>query len=107
MLDLVWVALAAGVIASALGAVRAGRAGWRGWKAFRATSGTLTSGLEAVATAGTTAADRAATLTERTAELDEATARLQCSLAELAVLRRAAGRVTTRIAAARMLLPRK
>jgi hypothetical protein len=107
MLVVVWVALGVGVLASAGGLVRAARAGWRGWKTFRRTSGRIVAGLDAVASAGTAAIEHAAASAERTAAIGEATARLERSLAELAVLRRAAVRVNAGVGVARGLVPRK
>jgi hypothetical protein len=107
MLWLVWIALAVGVVATVGGAVHAGRRAWRGWKTFRGVMSSVTGALEALATKAAATAEHATATVERGAEIAAANARLEQSLAELQVLRSAAGRARGTLGFIQALRPRK
>jgi hypothetical protein len=81
--------------------------GWRAWRAFGSTSGVLGDALDEVSAAGEAAERKALSLSSGTERLAAATDRLNRSLAELAVLRRAAGEPRALLASIRGLMPRK
>jgi hypothetical protein len=107
MLWVVWIALAAGVLASVGGAAHAGRRGWRGWKTFRATGSAVTGALDDLAAKAAATAEHATATVERGAEIAAANARLQESLAELQVLRSAADRARGTLDWIQLLRPTK
>ncbi|HVV59869.1 MAG TPA: hypothetical protein VHC45_16020 [Gaiellaceae bacterium] len=92
MLWVVWIALAVGALATVGGAVHAGRRAWRGWKTFRGVLSAVTGALDALARKAADTAEHATATVERSSEIAAANERLQESLAELQVLRGAAGR---------------
>ena len=81
--------------------------GWRTWRTFGATSGLLTDALDAVNAASEQAERKALSLSAGTERLAAAIESLQRSLAELAVLRRAATEPRSLLATIRGLVPRK
>ena|SRR5579885_939166 len=103
----IWLSLAF-LLAASLGSLgwAAARA-WRAWKAFRGTSGRLTDALGAVAASAESAERHAVALADGNERLSAAVARLQSALAELAVLRRAAGETQSLLAAVRGVVPTK
>ncbi len=107
MLWPVWIALAVGALASLGGIARAARQGWRGWKTPRPVMSSITGAIEEVATKAAATAEHATAAVERSGEIAAANARLQQSLAELQVLRDAAGRAQEPLGWLSALRPRK
>ena len=81
--------------------------GWRTWRAFGSTSDVLTEAVDALGAAGEAAGQKALSLGAGSERLLAALDRLDHSLAELAVLRRAAGEPRALLASIRGLVPRK
>ena len=81
--------------------------GRRTWRAFDSTSGRLTDALDEVTAAGEAAERKAMSLSTGSERLVRAIDRLDRSLAELAVLRRAAGEPRALLGSIRVLAPRK
>jgi hypothetical protein len=107
MLLSVWVGLAVSVVTVAAGAGFAGLRALRGWRAFRAASAAISDGLAALAASAAATAERATEAVGRSDDVLAASARLERSLAELAVLRRAADRVSVSARLVRAVVPRK
>lgn len=102
-----WVALAFCLVALVGGPLFAGLRGWRAWRTLRAFSKATGSAIEAVLQTAASAEEHAASLTANTERLAAAGERLRASLAELAVLRAAAGEAGAPVAALRGAMPRK
>ncbi|HEX7082658.1 MAG TPA: hypothetical protein VF186_00930 [Gaiellaceae bacterium] len=107
MVVAVWVALGIGVVAATGGAVLAVVHGLSGWRRFRRASSSLTRALGDLAANAATTGEHAATTVDGAAALADANARLERSLAELRVLRRAAGRGRAGVGRIRGAVPRK
>jgi hypothetical protein len=102
-----WLSFAFCVIAVAASIAYCAARGWRTWRAFGSTSGKLTDALDEVGAAGEAAERKALSLSSGTERLAAAIEQLERSLAELAVLRRAAGEPQALLASIRGLAPRK
>ena len=103
----VWIALVFCLLALVAGPAFAALRGWRTWRTFRAFSTATGAALDGVMQTAASAEEHAASLTANAERLAEAGGRLQASLAELAVLRAAAGEAGAPVAALRGAMPRK
>jgi hypothetical protein len=103
----IWLSLAFCVVASSAAIVYAGLRGWRLWRSFWAGSKRLGDAIGEVAAAAEATERRAVEVTAGTERLLAAAERLQRSLAELQVLRAAAGEPRALLARLRGLVPAK
>ncbi|HZP73818.1 MAG TPA: hypothetical protein VFA97_10630 [Gaiellaceae bacterium] len=104
---LLWLPLAFLVVALAGSLAIATVRAWRLWRTVRALSKRITEAVTQVTDAAATAEQHATALTGATERLVDGVARLQRSLAELAVLRAAAGEARAAYAAFRGFVPTK
>jgi hypothetical protein len=104
---LAWLALALAVLAFFGSVAYAAVRGLDTWRAFRRFSDTAGAAAEALADAAARAEERAVSLTDRSGRLTAAIEHLQESLAELALIRAAAGEARTTIGRFTGLVPRK
>lgn len=102
-----WLSFAFCVLAITCSVAYCAQRGWRTWRAFGSTSGQLGDALDEVTAAGEEAERKALALSSGSERLAGAVERLDRSLAELAVLRRAAGEPQALLASIRGLAPRK
>jgi hypothetical protein len=102
-----WLSFTFCVVAVVTSTAYAAARGWRTWRAFGSTSGLLGDALDAVSAAGEQVERKALSLSAGTERLAGAIESLQRSLAELAVLRRAAAEPRSLLASIRGLVPRK
>ena len=102
-----WLSFAFSVVAVAGSLAHAAAHGRRTWRAFGSTSSRLTTALDEVSAAGAAAEQRALSLSTHSERLASAVDQLDGSLAELAVLRRAAREPGALLASIRGLAPRK
>ena len=102
-----WLSFTFCVVAVAASAAYCAGGGRRTWRAFDSTSGLLTNALDEVSAAGEAAERKALSVSAGSERLVGAIDRLNRSLAELAVLRRAAGEPRALLASIRGLVPRK
>jgi hypothetical protein len=107
MIVAVWVCLGIGVVAAAGGAFLALVHGLRGWRRFRRASASVTGALADLAANAAATGEHAVSTMDGAASLAEANARLERALAELRVLRRAAGRSSAGVGRIRGAVPRK
>ena len=103
----IWLSFAFCVLASIASAVWAGSRGWQLWRGFSGSSGRMGVAIAEVSTAAEAVERRVDNVSAGTEKLTVATERLQRSLAELAVLRKAAAEPTALLAKVRGLVPRK
>jgi hypothetical protein len=80
---------------------------WRLWRTVRALGGAVSDAVARLTAAAEAAERKAASLNEHASRLEATTTRLQHALAELAVLRAAAGEARGAFAAVRGVVPRK
>jgi hypothetical protein len=102
-----WLSFSFCLVAVAGSVAYAAAHGWRAWRAFGSTSSRLTTALDEVGAAGAAAEERAHSLSTHGERLASAIDQLDGSLAELAVLRRAAREPGALLASIRGLVPRK
>jgi hypothetical protein len=102
-----WVAVAFCVVAVVGSLAYAGLHAWRLWRAFGEASRRAGDALGRVSAAAAATEERALNATAGTPRLAAATGRLQESLAELAVIRKAASEPQALLAALRGAVPRK
>jgi hypothetical protein len=102
-----WLSLAFCLVAIAGSSAYCAQRGRRTWRAFGSTSGRLTDALGEVSAAGEAAERKALSLSSGSERLVGAVDRLDRALAELAVLRRAAGEPPALLASLRGFAPRK
>ena len=102
-----WIALAF-LILAVLGSIGyAATRAWRLWKTVRALGGAVSDAIGRLTASAETAERKATSLNEHATRLEAATTRLQGSLAELALLRAAAGEARAVFTAVRGTVPRK
>jgi len=102
-----WAALTFLIVAGLCSITLAVTRAWRVWKALGNLTNTLTPALEKVSVSAAAAEERANSLDLHTTRLEAASMRLQQSLAELAVLRAAAGEARAAFKTAEAVMPRK
>ncbi len=102
-----WISLGFLVLAGLGSLGYAGVRGWRLWKRFRATSRSVSAALSSVTSSAESAEQHAVALSGGGERLTTAIGRLQEALAELAVIRSAAGEAQAALASVRGLVPRK
>jgi hypothetical protein len=102
-----WLSLAFCVVAIAGSIAYCAVRGWRTWQRFGSTSGRLGDALDEVSAAGEAAERKALSLSSGSERLVATVDHLERSLAELAVLRRAAGEPQALLGSLRGLAPRK
>ena len=107
MLNAVWIALAAGIVATVGGIAYAVVHALRAWRTFRRTSRQLRRGIADVLSKGVETEQKAVAATEHSTKLAAAIASLQDSLATLDVLRAAWAEATAGVGRARGAVPRK
>jgi hypothetical protein len=104
---MIWIAVAFCLVAVLGSLAYATLRGLRLWRATRAASQRAADAIGAVTASAARAEERALGLTEKSERLAAATERLQVSLAELAVIRRAAAEPRTLLGSLRATVPRK
>ncbi|HVC88090.1 MAG TPA: hypothetical protein VNC40_11770 [Gaiellaceae bacterium] len=107
MATAVWIALVFCLVALVAGPGFAALRGLRAWRSFRSFSRATGSALDGVMRTAASAEEHAESLTAGAERLAGATQRLQASLAELGLLRAAAGETGAAVSAVRGAMPRK
>ena len=103
----IWLSLAFLLVASLGSLGWAAARGWRTWRSFRGTSGRVADALATVGASAEAAEQHAVALAGGNERLSAAIGRFQAALAELAVLRAAAGEAQSLLAAVRGVVPTK
>ena len=104
---LIWLSLAFCLASIAIASFVLVRRGLGAWRAFRSFTEATASGLDHVMTTAAAAEAHIGAAGDGTVRLEAASTRLQRSLAELAVLRAAAGEARSFVAGVRGVVPRK
>ena len=107
VLTAVWIALAAGVVATIGGIAYAAVHALRAWRTFRRTNRNIRRGITDLLRKGVETEAKAVAATENSTKLTRAIASLQESLAVLTVLRAALSEVTAPVDRVRGAVPRK
>ena len=107
MATLAWPALGFALVAFFGSLAYAAVRGLATWRAFRRLSDAAGGAVEAVTAAAATAEERALSLTDHSGRLPAAIEHLQGSLAELALIRTAAGEARTTLGKFTGVVPRK